>query len=359
VIWEGRSRRTVFILGAGATRGAVHHVRIHGRKISAPLNSDFFKVARAYAKAQETAGKNAFQERYERIKRVFQEEFSTRGRWPLPMEEAFSLLFVSKDFPEIYGQHGRPRGPGSRKEIEDFLRLTFGILTAIESEVPVNNLYSRLVSKLEPSDTLVTLNYDTLLDSALVRAGWNPKKGYGLMGGGNKISWNGKRDGLAPQLADVKLLKLHGSLNWYVRGSFEKLAQIFEKKPSRVLVSTQPRTNEFGKYVRQIIPPVYGKFFGHRHWRTLWRGAHEAILGAEVVVVIGCSLVSTDFHLTGMLGNAIKRRKDSGRPFALAVAVDTTKIRHKWFKLLKGCTKLRNSYPSFEVFANYHLTNKI
>src|SRR5207249_13322 len=110
-----------------------------------------------FVRAQDRGG---FRARYRRIREVFREEFPTRGRWPLPMEEAFSLLFVSKDFPEIYVRRGRRRQAGTRKEIEDFLRLTFGILSAIEVEVNPDNLYAKLASKLETGDKVLTLNYD-------------------------------------------------------------------------------------------------------------------------------------------------------------------------------------------------------
>jgi len=50
---------------------------------------------------------------------------------------------------------------------------------------------------------------------------------------------------------------------------------------------------------------VYGKFFAHKHWQTLWSAAYRVLLDAEVFVVIGCSLVDTDFHLTGMLSHAL------------------------------------------------------
>jgi hypothetical protein len=352
LIWNGVSRKTVFILGAGATRGAFSHARVHGKKIVAPLNGDFFRVARAFANAD---GNHGFKERYDRIRKVFQQEFPTRGKWPIPMEVAFSLLYVSKDFPAIYGRRGPHRHAGARKEIDDFLRLTFGILSSIEANVRGPNLYQRMVTKLEPHDTILTLNYDTLLDSALVDAGWDPSKGYGLTGGTGKIQWTRARPPLANSLAHVKLLKLHGSLNWYVRGSFERLGDVFEKKPSKVLISQPPRINEMGGFVRQIVPPIYGKFFAHKHWQTLWTEAHSALVGAENLVVIGCSLVDTDFHLSGMLGNAIQRRKNDQQPFTLAVAVDRgLQVRRKWLTVVQGCAKKTSHYNSFEHFAKKH-----
>jgi hypothetical protein len=271
------------------------------------------------------------------------------------MEEAFSLLYVSKDFPEIYVRRGRPREAGTRREIEDFLRLTFGILSAIETGVSHQNLYSQLVSHLQPQDTLLTLNYDTLLDSALIEAGWDPAKGYGLLGGARKIEWKRQKPALSPALAGVKLLKLHGSLNWYVRGSFEKLSRVFEAKPSKVVISARPRTNEIDGLVRQIVPPIYGKFFAHDHWRKLWSAAHEALVEAEALVVIGCSLVETDFHLTGMLSHAVKQRKSRSDPFWLVVTADRTKVRRKWLYLLKGCTTRKLEFSNFSKFAASHL----
>ncbi len=354
MIWNGTPRKTVFMLGAGATRGAFPYVRVKGKMIRAPLNWDFFKIVRAFVEAH--GAHSSFAKRYERLKKVFRDEFPTRGHWPIPMEEGFSLLYVSKDFPEIYvPRRGRHRKAGSRREIEDFLRLTFGVLSAIEEKVETTNLYGRLVSHLTPGDTILTLNYDTLLDSALVDAGWDPTKGYGLIGGSGKIRWTRKKPPMAASLADVKLLKLHGSLNWYVRGSFSKLAEVFEKKPSKILISQTPRVNEFKQYVRQIAPPIYGKFFGHEHWRKLWATAHEAVVDADAFVIIGCSLVDTDFHLSGMLSHAVRLRKGKDNPFARVVAVDRTRVRRKWFRLLKGCMTSQRSYNSFEKFARAYL----
>ncbi len=355
MIWRGASKKTVFTLGAGATRGAFSHVTVNRKKIVAPLNGDFFRVVEAYVRAHNQDG--AARARYKRIRKVFREEFPTRGKWPIPMEDAFSLLYVSKDFPEIYGGRGRRRQAGSRQEIDDFLRLTFGILSDIELRAPETNLYKNLVSRLEPGDTIITLNYDTLLDSALVNAGWDPANGYGLMGGSQKIRWTRRKPVPSAKLSDVKLLKLHGSLNWYVRGSIGNLGGIFAKKPSRVIISEKPRTNEFKRFVRQIIPPIYGKFFGHKHWRTLWKSAFEALVESEVLVVIGCSLVDSDFHLTGMLSNALLKRKKSHNWFDTVVAVDKgLKARRKWLKLVRGCTKGRVHYRSFSHFADKHLT---
>lgn len=341
--------KTVFILGAGATRGAIKHV-IHNRKrIKPPLNADFFKVAETYASAK---GKNSPDaKRLARLKRVFKEEIPMKG---LPtMEEAFSLLYIVKDFPEIYRTRpGKKPVPGNRKEIDDFLYLTFDILALLDRNKEHETGYDRLAGKLGPDDTIISLNYDTLLDSALVRRGWNPKNGYRLGGGKRKVEWGPNQVDDNTHLAGVSLLKLHGSINWFVRGSYASLSKVFSSKP--VLVSG-PRSNEIGGHIRQIVPPIYGKIFEHGHWRTLWTNAFQELCEAELFVLIGCSLIDTDFHLRALISRVVRHRKESGQPFRRAILVADTKTRRKWQKALKGSCRATTGFPRFEAFLKKEL----
>jgi hypothetical protein len=266
------------------------------------------------------------------------------------METAFSLLYTAKDFPEIYRTGpGKKPPPGERQELEDFLRLLFAILSLLDTKGGTNTGYDRLASVLHSTDTVITLNYDTTLDSALRRHGWNPKIGYGLRGNKDKVKWS-----RAPALAvvsrsaeGVQLLKLHGSANWWVRGSFSNLARLFSSKP--VLVS-QPRRNEHVKLIRQVIPPIYGKTFLHTHWRDLWNGAFRALCDAEALVVVGCSIVDTDFHLQALMRRAAQYRKDRGRPFKIAVLVDNVKIRRRWKRIFRTLTPVKKEFKTFEAF---------
>lgn len=237
---KGRNFKTVFILGAGATRGAIRHVILNRKRLKPPLNSDFFKIARTYAQTQ---GANSADN--SRLKRL-------------------NLFF------------------------RDYL--------------PIN---------------------------------WIP----------NRISSN-------INLTHIHLLKLHGSINWFVRGSFSDLSAIFAKKPARV---ENPRKNEIRGYIRQIVPPIYGKFFGHDHWRNLWLEAYRSLCESEILVVIGCSLVETDFHLRALLSRVSKWRKNRSVLFKRVIFVDRSRVRRKWARVLKGsCSKVSN-YPSFEVFLRKEL----
>lgn len=347
---KGKDYKTAFIMGAGATRGALRHVLLKQKRLKPPLNGDFFQVAETFARAHGTTSEAA--KRLQRLRRVFREDLSIKG---VPaMEEAFSLLYIAKDFPQIYARRrGRKPKVGERQEIEDFLHLAFGILTALDGHANSPTGYDRLATRLGPNDTILTLNYDTLMDSSLVRCGWDPRSGYGLGGGQRKIDWTLPKSNCNSRLAGVRLLKLHGSVNWFVRGSFAAVQSVFTKKPVRV---TAPRQNEISGHIRQIVPPIYGKFFGHDHWRRLWDQAYRALREAEILVVIGCSLVDTDFHLRALLSRVARGRKRDGNLYRRAYLVDhSLKVRRKWQGALKGTSKEFASIKGFNKFLEQEL----
>jgi len=339
------SRKTAIILGAGATRGAIGHVVLNRKRLKPPLNADFFKVAATYARAKGGSASRQVQ----RLHRIFKTELPL-GR-QLSLEDAFSSLYVAKDFPEVFNSRPGPKpGAGESSEIDDFLSLLFAVLHELDRQSSATG-YDDLVSALEDGDSILTLNYDTCLDPALHRAGWDPKTGYGLTGGHSKCKWTRRGTPSRDQLSNVKLLKLHGSLNWWVRSPGHKIPDVFSKKPALV---TPPRGNEVGGHLRQIVPPIHGKFFTHRHWRHLWQSAFNALGSAERLVVIGCSIVETDFHLHAFLRRVAQRRKTSA-PFREIVLVGKKKTRSRWKRVLRGAgpsSRYDNRFTTFEGFVN-------
>lgn len=88
------------------------------------------------------------------------------------------------------------------------------------------NLYKKFVKRLNPDDWLYTFNYDTLLESALDFEGIPfrlfPFR-YSEVGNSSCTIDNSK--------SEIVLLKLHGSINWFDRTSYDERVNIGNKSP--------------------------------------------------------------------------------------------------------------------------------
>ena len=127
----------------------------------------------------------------------------------------------------------------------------------------------------------------------------------------------------------VRLLKLHGSLNWVREATASGGSRIsffnpydlainqFLGDPSRTVLDTSegraPLANGKGDALPFIVPPGESKS-GYRDLiRNVWANAFEAIQTAEVVVIAGYSLPATDTFFNqlfalGMASDAIVRK---------------------------------------------------
>jgi hypothetical protein len=81
---------------------------------------------------------------------------------------------------------------------------------------PLARDYIKLVGKISDNDTLVTFNWDTLLDRVLHECtDWNPDTGYGVQFR-NVLDRNWRKQQDQKVARAIKYLKLHGSTNWLV-----------------------------------------------------------------------------------------------------------------------------------------------
>ena len=129
---EERSQRAAFILGAGASRGALAHVLVNNKRIKAPLNSDFFKVAHTYARARGATSADA--RRFERLKAIFKTDLP--AKWPPLRWRPRSACSTRPKTSRIFytSRPGPKPDPGERRELEDFLSLLFDVLNALDQD---------------------------------------------------------------------------------------------------------------------------------------------------------------------------------------------------------------------------------
>jgi hypothetical protein len=173
---------------------------------------------------------------------------------------------------------------------------------------------SRIV---KPGDCVITFNYDVSLDAHLRKAGkWSVGDGYGF-----------SLEGL-PQGSQVKLFKLHGSINWLAvlfggltggpfsfpsSGAFGNRPVIADGDLNALGYENLsdplfPRMGA-GAVPPMILPASRKQFFFQTNlgrewesfWNGLWRAAKKAVRTSDRVVVCGYGLFPIDKRGCNML----------------------------------------------------------
>lgn len=210
--------------------------------------------------------------------------------------------------------------------------------------------HSWLAGLLESGDAVVSLNYDTLMDKALLGCGWNPAVGYGFSAGHKTKFLDGLKTTGTPR--NVLLLKPHGSLNWFAKGTILNYEEVLSKRPpSKILMARVPRAYDISreKLVRFFVPPLYSKFFANRFWKSLWDRLFRCLIEAEVFIIIGCSLIEADFHLRAIIGRALRKRR---RKFQRIIIVERSpEVRAKLRHFLRG--QGLHGFRTFSTFTEF------
>lgn len=157
-------------------------------------------------------------------------------------------------------------------------------------------------SWLNDGDTVISFNYDLVLERFLFKQRrWFPRDGYGLEGFNNSIP------PVNPEFqkpSQIKLLKLHGSLNWddqfRLRWSDDSRISFF---PNYLLEETRYLFPYQGKHGSEgWIPPSWIKRYEPKLLLHIWRQAAKALSRAEEIIVIGYSLPEEDSAVFSLFG---------------------------------------------------------
>lgn len=191
-------------------------------------------------------------------------------------------------------------------------------------------LYDQLAcERIQPGDVVITFNYDVLCERSLKKAGlWEVGDGYGF---------NIALDAIPP--SKVKVLKLHGSTNWFkplfggMRGFFQAGPNALPSRP----VILFPQDFEFLSYSKELCDPLcareakpgilpaiitltrHKRFYDEtslgvreleEFWRDIWTQAEYALRSSEKIVIIGYSMPTADEAAKTLLLNT--SNKDAG-----------------------------------------------
>jgi len=160
--------------------------------------------------------------------------------------------------------------------------------------------HKELIDQLNPDDTIITFNWDLLVDNLISsQEGYSPNYAFEFAKTYKAEEWQNDK----PETKHPKLLKLHGSLNWmYCKKCKKSYNYVLKGK-----VTTDTILNPEAQWLKCpgcnsqlepiIIPPTMNK--NYEKWniiKQIWERAHEALVVADEVTIIGYSLPVTDFR---------------------------------------------------------------
>jgi hypothetical protein len=293
----------LFVLGAGATRGA-SFVDESEYPCIPPLDRDFFTQLQRVQHKKHT----------QLIRKVMHDVVDLFGQnFDVTMETVFTTLENTIKMLDVTGEN-RDFRKKNLVAIRD--RLIQAVAVVLEDSLTEQatramrscNFHEKLVAELmQAGDEIISFNYDCLIDDALRQHGsdkWNPRYGYGFDLGsrGSNLTgdsyWAAKA--LLPTTKTIKLHKLHGSLHFLIS----------EKKSGdySVALKKRPYTRQNGNLKFTIIPPEWHKGYDKGAFAKLWGNAAAAIHRAQHVIFIGYSLPTSDLHATALFRTSVKRK---------------------------------------------------
>lgn len=289
---------TVVVLGAGATRGA-SFVDSRKNPCLPPLNADFFTQLQRIRTAKHKVDVDAV---VDHVVELYGPNFN------LTLEDYFTQL---EAMGSVRSLAATSRTTYSKSRIAAMRRSLMSAVSAVLEEsadvVKANSRASRhpcsfhgaLAAALNPKDTILSFNYDCVMDDALRRCAagnWSAQYGYGFpnparVRGHEAWSAENPPTGLN---RSINLFKMHGSLNWFR----------FPTTTNGLIRLRQKPYKQVGDKDYEIIPPERVKNISGTY-EAIWKRAGTAIRHAQVLAFVGFSFTPTDLHVDSFFRIAI------------------------------------------------------
>lgn len=299
------SSKTVFVLGAGFTRAFLP---------SAPLLTDDYNA--------------------DELLKIFAEQRHARDLLEIELKRSSDgKINIERLMTRLDGQMPYDSSMGAPEQFALLLRelkqaFRHRIENAKQGDYLSNDLRFFASFCIKHGATVVTFNYDDLLDEALWRVKevrkypnpdpyWHPDGGYGFF---CKPAETCIRDSLVYlDKTSMRLCKLHGSINWWPKLGSSQPHDVqaivhFEKwyPPEVGNVSPDVALEAIPRHLEPepfIVPPVLVKSSLVREpiLRLIWSQAHKALCSAEQVFFIGYSLPPTDLAARFLFTEALQQ----------------------------------------------------
>lgn len=190
--------------------------------------------------------------------------------------------------------------------LQDTLQVLFALLSSKMLPAKPNAGHKAIAEyvKAHAKSEIVTTNYDCCMDLAL----GEERKDFDYGMEFTNVTRSTKDD-----QRDTRLIKLHGSLNWFYcetcQGvqliNFKKAVESFLKDELPYPVISVCRTCH-GQRRGLVVPPLAMKFDMVPPLTRLLQDAHNAFENTDVIVVVGFSFSEADLYISRMLSKSMQ-----------------------------------------------------
>lgn len=178
-------------------------------------------------------------------------------------------------------------------------------------------LYATDTDRIRPRNTIITFNYDTVLESSFERTEspfdlrLDPVPNLGVV---SDYKYYCKNDDNSPQL-----LKLHGSINW-------KLSNIDKGPKMYQLSALQSAENlwkdKYSSFPYVLEPPTWNKGRSAEILQSLWDEAVSQIRTATRIFIIGYSFPKSDMHFKYLMASGLAENISLEKIYIVNPALD-------------------------------------
>ena len=285
----------IFVIGAGASKGHTNG--------DFPIINEFFKIANKIKILSDSG--NKIKPKYEDLEKYVRENFNLDIlKKNINIEEVMTNLEIDIEKSDSYELIIL------RNKIINIIRSTLSKLS--EKAFHEDSEYNLFYKMLNNNDTILTYNWDLLLDNVLGREIIVPdySKMFELekkdnqqylemwkkLTGIRDLSW-GKTD--IPYVnyqSEGYYLKLHGSIDWAYCPNRD--CGLYSKVFAVNQLHKKHYCFECGSGVQYlIVPPVLNKDFRHIPFmKKVWNFARNEISRTDEIIIWGYSLPPTDFY---------------------------------------------------------------
>lgn len=231
--------------------------------------------------------------------------------------------------------------------------LVFSMAAAIQYQLDFRNHstlehHRKLIRQLEPAllskdIVLVSTNYDLLADNAILHIGATCDYGFPY----SEVKAE----------RSIRLLKIHGSLNWLY---CPVCKQIYVANGQKLMIDATLNPNSSRCRVCQsaqrsiIIPPTYYKDMSNPYLQSVYELTEQELLSAKEIIFCGYSFPDADMHIKYLLKRS---EQNSNRNGPLKIKIinhgDNPEEKKRYLRFFKDKTHVHYfENTSFEDFVN-------